>query len=84
MNKWNDSDKDVTILCFLVINLSCEKIVKTFDLTNDLSKFDNKRIALQRRIINYLSKYRNRNFELFPHALNKKDKLKDKDEWAKN
>ena len=67
-------DKDVSLLYFLVISLSCEQIEKTFDLTNDLSEFDNKRISLQRRIINYINKYKSRNFELFPHALNKKDK----------
>lgn len=83
VNKWNNRDKDVTLLCFLVINLSCEQIERTFDLTNDLFDFDNKRIALQMRIIKYIAKYKSRSFELFPHALDKKDKLKDKEEWAK-
>lgn len=83
VNKWNNRNKDVTLLCFSVITLSCDKIEKTFDLTKDLSNFDTKRIALQKRIINYISKYIGINFDLFPHALKKIDKLKDKEEWAK-
>ena len=83
VNKWNNRDKDITLLCFSLISLSCEKIENTFDLTNYLFDFDNKIITFQRRIISYLAKYKSRNFGLFPHALNKKDKLKDKEEWAK-
>lgn len=38
---------------------------------------------LQRRIISYVSKYLGKRFDLFPHALEVVDKLKDKVEWAK-
>ena len=81
--KWNSRGSDVTILCCSVIGLSCEQIEKTFDMINNLSDFDNKRVALERRIINYFSKYLSKCFELFPHALKAMDKLKDKEEWAK-
>lgn len=82
VNKWNKRDKYVTLLCFSVITLSCEHIEKTYDLTNDLSNFDDKKTTLQRRIINYLAKYKSKIFGLFPHALDKKDKLKNKEEWT--
>lgn len=51
-------------------------------MTNDLSNFDDKIIALQKRITNYFLKYLDKKFELFPHALKKIDKLKDNEEWA--
>ena len=83
VKKWNSWDSDVTILCCSIIGLSCEQIEKNFDMTNDLSDFDDKRVALQRRIVNYFSKYLNKFFELFLHALKATDKLKGKEEWAK-
>ena len=52
-------------------------------MTNDLFDFDDKRVVLQKRIIICLSKYLAEKFELFPHALRKIDKLKEKEEWAK-
>lgn len=52
-------------------------------MTNGLLDFDNKRNILQRRINNYCSKYFDRSFGLFPHALKVVDKLKNKEEWAK-
>ena len=82
VNKWNMRDKDVTLLCFSIITLSCKHIEETYQLTNDLSEFDDKRIVLQRRIINYLEKYESKSFGLFPHALDRKNKLKNKEEWA--
>lgn len=83
MNKWGGRDKDVTLFCVLVISLSYEWIEKTSDMTNDLSHFDEKRVVVQKRIMIYLSKYLSEKFELFPHALKKIDKLKEKEEWGK-
>ena len=51
-------------------------------MTNDLSDFDDKRVAVQKIIIIYLSNYLAEKIELFPHALRKIDKLKE-EEWAK-
>ena len=82
VNKWNKRDKDVTLFCFSVITLFCEHIEETYQFTNDLSKFDDKRTTLKRRIINYLEKYKSKIFRLFPHALDKKNKLNNKEEWA--
>lgn len=83
VKKRNIRDNYVTILCCSVISLSCEQIKKTFDMTNGLSNLDNKRIVLQRRIINYFSKYLSESFEIFPYLIEAVDKLKNKEEWAK-
>ena len=83
VNKWSRRNKEVTILCFSIIILSYKHIEKnTYDLKNDISESDDKRVTLQRRIISYLHKYKSVNFELFPHAIDKKNKLKNEDEWA--
>ena len=76
INKWRRRTKDITLLCFSIISLSYGYIEKTYDLTNDLLEFDDKRVVLPKRIISYLDKYKSINFELFPHAIDKKDKLK--------
>lgn len=83
MNKWGRRDNDVTLLCVSVISMSCEQIEKAFDMTNDLSDFDNERVVVEKRIIIYFSKQLAKKFEPFPHAVIKIDKLKDKEEWAK-
>ena len=38
---------------------------------------------MQRMIVGYLDKYKSQRFRLFPHALDKKNTLRSKDEWAK-
>ena len=40
-------------------------------------------IHLQKIVIGYLDKYKSQNFSLFPHALDRRNKLKSKDEWTK-
>lgn len=55
----------------------------TFDITNDLPDFDDRRVGLQRRIVIYLDMYTSVKFDLFPNPLDKRNKLKSKDEWAK-
>lgn len=52
-------------------------------MTNNLSDFDDKRVTLHKRIINYFSKYLSENFDLFPHALRAVDKINDKEEWVR-
>ena len=39
-------DRDTTLLCISIITLSCEQIERTFDITNGLSKFNEKRVAV--------------------------------------
>ena len=73
----------MTFLCVYVIMDSHDQIEKTFDIVSDLTDFDNKIIHLQRIIVGYLNKYKSQKFSLFPHALDKRDNLKSKDEWAK-
>ena len=46
MNKWGGRDKYITLLCISVISLSCEQIEITFDMTSNLSEFDEKRVAV--------------------------------------
>ena len=85
VNKWGKRKrrKEMTFLCYSVIRSSHDQIEKTYDIVNDLPEFDNKRVHLQRRIVGYLNKYKSQKFDLFPHALDRKNKLKNKDEWAK-
>ena len=73
----------MTGLCVYVIVDSHDQIKKTFDIVFDLTNFDNKRIHLQRIVVGYLKKYKSQKFSLFPHALDKRDNLKSKEEWAK-
>jgi len=82
VNKLSKRNENVTLLCFFVISLSCEHIEKAYYCTSDLAEFDDKRVPLQRRIISYHDKYKSVKFELFPHAIDKRDKLKNKEEWA--
>lgn len=51
-------------------------------IANDLSEFDDKRVELQRRIVNYLDKCKSVKFSLCPHAIDEKDRLKNNEEWA--
>ena len=76
-------EEKLHFLCYFFIRSSHDHIEKTYDVANDLSKFDEKRVGLQRKIVNYLNKYKRKKFDLFPCALDKKNKLKNKDEWAK-
>jgi hypothetical protein len=46
--KWSGRDKDITLICISLISLSCEQIEKTFDITSNLSEFDEKRVAVQK------------------------------------
>lgn len=45
--------------------------------------FDHKRVALQLKIVSYLNKYKNQKIYLFPCAFDRKNQLKNKDEWSK-
>ena len=38
---------------------------------------------MQRIIVGYLDKYKSQKFSLFPHSLDRRNNLKDKDAWAK-
>ena len=69
-------------LCYSIIRSSHDQFEKTYDIVNDLPEFDNKRVHLQRRIVGYLNKYKSQKFDLFPHALDRKNKLKNKDKLA--
>ena len=44
----DERDKDITLLCTLVVGLSYEQIEKTFDITNNLIEFDEKRVSIQK------------------------------------
>ena len=83
VNKWVKRRKEMTFLCYFVIRSSDDQIEETYDIVNDLLEFDNKRVHLQRRIVDYLNKYKSQKFDLFSCALDRKNKLKNKDEWAK-
>ena len=73
----------MTFLCYSIIRSSHDLIEKTYDIVTDLPDFDEKRIHLQKIVVGYLDKYKSQNFSLFPHALDKRNKLKSKDEWTK-
>ena len=62
---------------------SHHQIEKIYDIVTDLPNFDEMRIYLQKIVIGYLSKYKSQKFDLFPHAIDRKNKLKRKDEWTK-
>ena len=83
INEWGKRRKEITFLCYFVIRSSHDHIEKTHDVAKNLSEFDDKRVGLQRKVVTYLSKYKSEKFDLFPHALDKKNKLNNKDEWAK-
>ena len=85
VNKWGKKRrrKEVLFLCYSVIRSSNEQIEKTYDIVTDLPTFDERRIYLQKIVIGYLSKYKSEKFDLFPCAIDRKNKLKSKDEWAK-
>ena len=70
------------ILIFSVIMSSHDQIEKINDIATELY-FDQKRIHLQKIIISYLTKYKSKKFYLFPHAIDRKNRLKRKDEWTK-
>lgn len=73
----------MTFLCYSVITASHNQIEKTFDIVSDPLDFDNKRVHLQRLILGFLNKYKSQKFSLFPHALDRRNNSKNKDEWAK-
>ena len=85
VNKWGKKRrrKEVTFLCFSVIMSSHDQIEKIYDIAIELLDFDEKRIHLQKIITSYLTKYKSQKFYLFPHAIDRKNRLKSKDEWAK-
>ena len=83
VNKWGRREKEITLLCYLVINSSHDHVEKLYDIANDLSDFDNRRVSLQLKFFSYLNKYKNQKFDLFPCALDRKKKLKNKEEWSK-
>lgn len=58
VNKWVRREKEITFLCFSVIDDFFDQIEKTFDIVSNLADFDNKRIHLQKIIIGYLNKYK--------------------------
>lgn len=82
VNKWVKRSKEVTFLCFSMISSSNLHIEKNYDIVHDLSNFDDRRVELQRRIVNYLEKYKSVKFDLFPHAIDRKNRLKNKEEWT--
>ena len=84
-NKWGKKKrrKEVTFLCFPVIMSSHDQIEKIYDIATELPDFDEKRIHLQKIIISYLTKYKSKKFYLFPHAIDRKNRLTSRDEWAK-
>ena len=47
IKKWNEREKYITLMCISVIQFSCEQIEKTFDLTDNLKDFDDKRVSIQ-------------------------------------
>ena len=83
VNKWGKRRKEITFFFYFVIRSSHDHIEKIFDVANDLSYFDDRRVALQLKANVYLSKYKSEKFDLFPCALDRKNKLKNKDDWAK-
>ena len=62
VNKWVKRRKEMTFLCYSVIRSSHDQVEKTYDIVNDPSKFDNKRVHLQRRIVGYLNNYKSQKF----------------------
>ena len=82
VNKWGKRKrrKEMTFLCYSVIRSSHDHIEKTFYVANNLSDFGDKRVAIQLKVVSYLRKYKNKKFYFFPHALDRKNKLKNKDE----
>ena len=85
VNKWGKKRrrKEVKFLCFSIIRSSHDQIEKTYEIVIDLPTFDERRLYLKKIVIGYLSKYKSQKFDLFPRAIDKKNKLKSKDEWAK-
>ena len=84
VNKWGKKKrrKEVTFLCLSVIMSSHDQIEKIYEIATELPDFDQKRIHLQKIIISYLTKYKSQKFYLFPHAIDRKNRLKSKDEWT--
>ena len=82
-NKWGKRRKEINFLCYSIIRSSHDHIEKIYDVSNDLLDFDDTRVALQLKVVSYLSKYKCVKFDLLPHVLDRKNKLKNKDEWAK-
>lgn len=80
VNKWIKRKREMTLLCYSVIRSSHDQIEITYDLAHDLIDFDDRRVELQRRIVGYLDKYKSHKFDLFPFPLDKKNKLKNKDD----
>ena len=80
VNKWTKRRRKVTLLSYSVIEFAHDHIEKTYDVANDLLEFDDKRVELKRTIFSYLNKYKSVKFDLFPLPLDKKNKLKGKDE----
>lgn len=57
VQKWSGRDKYITLICISLITLSCEQIEKKIDITSNMTKFDEKRVSIQKRIMICLSKY---------------------------
>lgn len=83
VNKQSKRKREITLLCYSIIGSSHGQIEINYDLSHDLIEFGDRRVELQRRIAIYLDKYKSHKFDLFPFALDKKIKLKNKDEWSK-
>lgn len=81
LQKWSDRNNDITIMCIYVFQLPRHQIEKIFELLNRLEDLDNKWVSIQKRITFFLSKYIAENFDLFPNALKRVDKIKEKEEW---
>ena len=63
VNKWGKRRKEITFLCYSIKRSSHDHIEKTFDVANDLSDFDDRRVALLLKVDAYLSEYKGENFE---------------------
>lgn len=83
VQKQNERNNDITSMCISVIQLPCHQIEKIFYFLNRLEDFDSKWVYIQKRITICLSKYIAERFDLFPSALEKVDRIKEKEEWEK-
>ena len=78
VSKWEKRKGEIALSCH-----SSGLIKRLYDMVNDLSDFDRRKVALQLKIVSLLSKYKSKKFDLFPRALDRKNQLKNKDEWGK-
>ena len=83
VSKWERRKGEIAFSCHSVKRSSRDHLKKLNDTVSELSNFDHRRVALQLKIVSSLSKYKSKKFDLFPRVLNRKNQLKNKDEWSK-